>query len=168
VFCLNICLYTRRGHQDDITDGCEPPCGCWELNLGPLEGQFVLLTTEPFLRPKVLKVLKWWSGLCMFTCLLYLILNSNPSSKRNHSQVTLVKAASTAACLSYTTAPIVLFPAHVSCVSSARDSIFSTQFIQATLPWLDQSLAVGIWLCTLQRTMLQSCTIYTLLPYILF
>jgi hypothetical protein len=22
-----------------ITDGCEPPCGCWELNSGPLEEQ---------------------------------------------------------------------------------------------------------------------------------
>jgi hypothetical protein len=24
---------------DPITDGCEPPCGCWELNSGPLEEQ---------------------------------------------------------------------------------------------------------------------------------
>jgi hypothetical protein len=22
--------------SDPITDGCEPPCGCWELNSGPL------------------------------------------------------------------------------------------------------------------------------------
>jgi hypothetical protein len=28
---------------------CEPPCGCWELNSGPLEEQSVLLTTEPAL-----------------------------------------------------------------------------------------------------------------------
>jgi hypothetical protein len=28
-------------------DGCEPPCGCWDLNLGPLEGQSALLTAEP-------------------------------------------------------------------------------------------------------------------------
>jgi len=34
-----------------ITDGCEPPCGCWELNSGPLEEQPVLLTTEPSLQP---------------------------------------------------------------------------------------------------------------------
>ncbi|CAO2602305.1 hypothetical protein LEMLEM_LOCUS11148 [Lemmus lemmus] len=32
-------------------DGCEPPCGCWELNSGPLEKQPVLLTTESFLQP---------------------------------------------------------------------------------------------------------------------
>jgi hypothetical protein len=29
------------------TDGYEPPCGYWELNLGPLEEQLVLLTTKP-------------------------------------------------------------------------------------------------------------------------
>ena len=30
-----------------ITDGCEPPCGCWALNSWPPEEQSVLLTTEP-------------------------------------------------------------------------------------------------------------------------
>jgi len=35
----------------DATDGCEPPCGFWELNSGPLEEQSVLLTTEPSLQP---------------------------------------------------------------------------------------------------------------------
>ena len=34
-----------------VTDSYELPCGCWELNLGPLEEQPVLLTTEPFLQP---------------------------------------------------------------------------------------------------------------------
>jgi hypothetical protein len=23
----------------EVMDGCEPPCGCWELNLGPLQEQ---------------------------------------------------------------------------------------------------------------------------------
>ena len=27
--------------SDLITDGCEPPHGCWELNSGPLEEQSV-------------------------------------------------------------------------------------------------------------------------------
>jgi hypothetical protein len=27
---------------DLVTDGCEPPCGFWELNSGPLEEQSVL------------------------------------------------------------------------------------------------------------------------------
>ena len=31
---------------DPITDGCQPPCGCWELNTGLLEEQSVLLTAE--------------------------------------------------------------------------------------------------------------------------
>jgi hypothetical protein len=32
-------------------DSGELPCGCWELNLGPLEEQSVLSTTEPSLQP---------------------------------------------------------------------------------------------------------------------
>jgi hypothetical protein len=35
-----------------ITDGCEPPCGCWELNSGLLEEQSVLLTIGPLLQPE--------------------------------------------------------------------------------------------------------------------
>ena len=33
-----------------ITDGCEPLCGCLDFNLGPLEEQTMLLTTEPSLQ----------------------------------------------------------------------------------------------------------------------
>ena len=36
---------------DSITDGCEAPGGCWELNSGPLEQQLVLLTAEPSQQP---------------------------------------------------------------------------------------------------------------------
>jgi hypothetical protein len=36
--------------SDSIADGCQPPCGCWELNSGPLEEQSVLLTNEPSLQ----------------------------------------------------------------------------------------------------------------------
>jgi hypothetical protein len=38
-----LCEYTvtifrhQKRASDLITDGCEPPCGCWELNSGPLE-----------------------------------------------------------------------------------------------------------------------------------
>ena len=35
-------------------DSCELPCGCWELNSGPLEEQSEFLTTEPFLQPQEL------------------------------------------------------------------------------------------------------------------
>jgi hypothetical protein len=33
--------------SDLITDGCKPPCGCWDLNSGPSEEQSVILTAEP-------------------------------------------------------------------------------------------------------------------------
>jgi hypothetical protein len=36
---------------DPTTDGCEPPCGYWKLNLGPLEEQSMLLTPKPSLQP---------------------------------------------------------------------------------------------------------------------
>ena len=36
---------------DPITDGCEPPRSCWELNSEPLEEQPVLLSAEPSLWP---------------------------------------------------------------------------------------------------------------------
>jgi hypothetical protein len=34
-----------------VIDNCELPCGCWELNLGPLEEQPVLLIAELSLQP---------------------------------------------------------------------------------------------------------------------
>jgi hypothetical protein len=44
-------VFRHQKASDPIIDGCEPPCGCWELNSGPLEEQSVLLTTEPSLQP---------------------------------------------------------------------------------------------------------------------
>jgi hypothetical protein len=41
----------QKRASDLVTDGCEPPCGCWELNSGPLEEESVLLTTKPSLQP---------------------------------------------------------------------------------------------------------------------
>ena len=48
---------------DPITDDCEPPCCCWELNTGPLDEQSVLLTTEPSLQPPLEELL--WSEKCI-------------------------------------------------------------------------------------------------------
>jgi hypothetical protein len=50
--------HTRRGHWIPITDGFELPCGCWKLNLGPLEEQLVFLTTEPSLQSPFFRFLK--------------------------------------------------------------------------------------------------------------
>jgi hypothetical protein len=38
-----------RSSGTGVTDCCELPCGCWELNLDPLEEQPLPLTTEPSL-----------------------------------------------------------------------------------------------------------------------
>ena len=47
--CQHVCMYTvyawypQRPEEDigspgtGVTDGCEPPCGSWKLNLGPLD-----------------------------------------------------------------------------------------------------------------------------------
>ncbi|XP_075811678.1 all-trans retinoic acid-induced differentiation factor isoform X1 [Microtus pennsylvanicus] len=55
---LSACTPAHQKRAPDlITDGCEPPCGCWELNSGPLEEKPVLLTAESFLQPKVLIII---------------------------------------------------------------------------------------------------------------
>ena len=46
VLFFNVCV---RVSDLGVTDSCKLPCGYWELNLGPLEGQLMLLTTEPTL-----------------------------------------------------------------------------------------------------------------------
>jgi hypothetical protein len=51
VHCCYLLTHHKRA-SDLITDGCESPCGCWELNSGPLEEQTVLLTTESSLQPR--------------------------------------------------------------------------------------------------------------------
>jgi hypothetical protein len=38
-----------RSPETGVTDGCEPPCECWELNPGPLKEKQILSTTEPSL-----------------------------------------------------------------------------------------------------------------------
>ena len=40
----------RPKEASDTLNGCEPSCGPWELNLGSLEEQQVLLTARPALR----------------------------------------------------------------------------------------------------------------------
>ena len=58
VLCMWVYCHCLQAHQkrasDPITDGCGPPCGCWDLNSGLLEEQSVLLTAGPFLQPYLL------------------------------------------------------------------------------------------------------------------
>ena len=52
LFCQHLCLCEgTRSSGAGVTDSCELPCGCWELNPDPLEEQPVLLTSEPSLIP---------------------------------------------------------------------------------------------------------------------
>ena len=41
----------QKRASDLIMDGCEPPCGFWDLNSGPSEEQSVLLPSEPSRQP---------------------------------------------------------------------------------------------------------------------
>lgn len=36
----------RTLYNTDVTNGCVPPCGCWKLNLSPLQEDTVLLASE--------------------------------------------------------------------------------------------------------------------------
>ena len=57
--CTTCVWYSRRSEEGIIFPGtgvpesCEPTCGCWELNLYPLQEQQVLLTAEPSFLPHV-------------------------------------------------------------------------------------------------------------------
>jgi hypothetical protein len=44
---------TLNPPQTGARDGCEPPCGCWEPNPGPLQEQQELLTAEPPIPPQI-------------------------------------------------------------------------------------------------------------------
>ena len=44
------CLQTPEEGSDLFTDGCETPCGYWDLNSEPSEEQAVLLVAEPSLQ----------------------------------------------------------------------------------------------------------------------
>ena len=50
LFCLHVCLCEGvKSSGTGVTDSCELPCRCWELNLDPLEEQLMLLAAEPSL-----------------------------------------------------------------------------------------------------------------------
>lgn len=44
--------------EEVVTDGCELPCGLWTLNLGSLQKEQGLLTTEPSRQPQCFPVLR--------------------------------------------------------------------------------------------------------------
>jgi hypothetical protein len=68
VSTLSVFRHKKRA-SDPITDGCEPPCGCWELNSGTLKDQSVFLTTEPSLQ---LAHLKFYLGFEIYIYFKYI------------------------------------------------------------------------------------------------
>jgi hypothetical protein len=56
MYVSDLSSHTQKRESDPIRDGCEPLCGCWELNSGPLEQQPALLTTEPSLHLMILNL----------------------------------------------------------------------------------------------------------------
>ena len=86
---LSVCMpLGQKRAPDHITDGCEPPCDCWELNSGPLEEQAMLLTISP--APKK-----------MYSLLLFLLsmfISLNVSAKGIGSHGTEVTVDSEAPC----------------------------------------------------------------------
>jgi hypothetical protein len=65
-----------------VTDGCELPCGCWELNPGLLEEQPVLLAAEPSV--KALEGLLFWV-FCLFVLMCMSVLLSCMCMNRVHA-----------------------------------------------------------------------------------
>jgi hypothetical protein len=88
--CLN--TYQKRA-SDPITDGCEPPCGCWDLNSGPLEEQSVLLTTESSLQPLVPSSLERAHSTAILSHRLSSILGGSSPSARFVFKETVVTAS---------------------------------------------------------------------------
>jgi hypothetical protein len=73
--------YFLQTASDPVTDGCEPPCGSWDLNSGPLEEQSVFWSTEPSLQ------------------LPYILFNnSNYSLKKNSSCTVRLSSMSSPIC----------------------------------------------------------------------
>lgn len=48
-WCLPACVCEVLDPWNGVTDSCELLCGCWELNVSPLEDQSMLLNAEPSL-----------------------------------------------------------------------------------------------------------------------
>jgi hypothetical protein len=54
--------HSQKRVLDPITDGCEPPCGCWELNSGP--GRAVSAPNHWTISPACVSFLNDWNSPC--------------------------------------------------------------------------------------------------------
>ena len=62
-----------RSSGTRVTDSCELSCGCWRLNLGPLEEQPVLLTAEPSFQPLFIDFYVYLYLYIFFNLYLYIL-----------------------------------------------------------------------------------------------
>lgn len=86
VLLVFVCIYhmygscrPKEGVVSPVTgvmNNCEPPCRCWQSNLGPLEEQPVVLITEPFLQPPLHWF--WWPPILFIA--LWLCINLDPAT----------------------------------------------------------------------------------------
>ena len=74
--CTSAC---QKRASDPNVGGYEPPCGCWELNSGPLEEQSMLLPTEPSLQPAIPYPWEMYDNTpsLMYAVFLYMNLDDN-------------------------------------------------------------------------------------------
>lgn len=77
--CLCVDMWTCQYRGQNVSGPLELklwaivscPCGCWELNLGPLQELYALLTSEPFLQglqgifSRHLEIASWKSWVCL-------------------------------------------------------------------------------------------------------
>jgi hypothetical protein len=97
ILCIQIhscsCLQTNQKKvSDSITDGCEPPCGFWELNSGSLEEQPLILITEPSLQPLFLNIkcpLKHLLQQNIISCVYFSKTSSHKTTSRKISHDTM-------------------------------------------------------------------------------
>jgi len=86
---VSLSLDNQKRTLDSIRDGCEPPCGCWELNSGPLEEQPVLLTTEPILQSNLFTLILCALVFCLHVCLSVCLSLSDCVGVRSHRTWTI-------------------------------------------------------------------------------
>ena len=71
----HVCLVlaeVRKSPGAGVRGGCEPPCGYWELNPGPLQEQVLFITEPSFQPPGIAKFVRSHrpeeQGVCMSLC----------------------------------------------------------------------------------------------------
>ena len=69
------CLQTLQKRASDlIMNGCELPCGCWDLNSGPLEEQSVFFPAKPSHQPVIFNLTLKQTNTTPLQCDLYILV----------------------------------------------------------------------------------------------